>query len=62
MAIYLKWHMCPYHEPLVAQVAHSADMDVIWNEVMLWRYIRSGICVPIMSHLWHKWLIARTGM
>ena len=20
MAIYLKWHMCPYHEPLVAQI------------------------------------------
>ena len=20
MAIYLKWHMCPCHEPLVAQV------------------------------------------
>ena len=21
MAIYLKWHMCPYHEPLVALIS-----------------------------------------
>ena len=25
MAIYLKWHMCPYHEPLVAQISICSD-------------------------------------
>ena len=44
MAIYLKWHMCPCHEPLVAQI-YSRILYRLnrYNNTGLFRYIRGWL-------------------